>query len=134
MSMQDPVSDLFTRIRNGYFGKKKYISVYFSSFKLSIIKLLIDENFIDKYEVVSETPSKKIINVYLKYFGKKNIPMLKNIKRISRPGLRVYKKHNELSSILNGFGVVLVSTSVGILTNKEAKKKKHGGEVICIVE
>lgn len=134
MSMQDPISDLFTRIRNGYFGKKKHISVYFSNFKLSIIKSLVKENFVDKYEIINETTSKKIINVYLKYIGKKSIPILKNIKRVSRPGLRIYKKHNELSNMLNGFGIVLVSTSLGVLTNKEAKQKKHGGEVICIVE
>ncbi len=133
MSMQDSISDLFTRIRNGYSSKKNCVNIYYSNFKYSILKVMFDENFIDRYEVV-ESFGKKNIYIYLKYYGKKNTPVLKKIKRVSRPGLRVYKKHNELLEMLNGVGIALVSTSIGVLTSINARKLKHGGEVLCILE
>ncbi|MDP2763075.1 MAG: 30S ribosomal protein S8 [Enterobacteriaceae bacterium] len=133
MSMQDPISDLLTRIRNGYAAKKEFVIVYSSKLKLSIINLLKDERFLDDYFLINDNVKKPKMKIFLKYYNK-DVPMIKKIVRISKPGVRVYKNKNDLPKVLNGFGIAIVSTSVGLLTDNRARELGLGGEVICTVE
>ncbi len=133
MSMQDPISDLLTRIRNGYAAKKEFVIVYSSKLKLSIINLLKDERFLDDYLLINDNVKKPKMKIFLKYYNK-DVPMIKKIVRISKPGVRVYKNKNDLPKVLNGFGIAIVSTSVGLLTDNRARELGLGGEVICTVE
>lgn len=130
MSMQDPIADMLTRIRNGQSAQKSSVSMPASKVKLAIVKVLVSEGYVDGYEVSGEGATKQLI-VKLKYFqGKAVIDVLK---RVSRPGLRVYKKHDELPRVLNGLGVAIVSTSKGVMSDREARRVGQGGEVICYV-
>lgn len=133
MNIQDPISDLITQIRNGYFAKKEYIIVFSSKIKLAILNILKQEIFIDDYIIINETKNKKQIKIFLKYYGK-NIPIMKKIKRISKPSLRIYSKYKLLPKIASGFGISIISTSKGLVTDKDAKQKKCGGEILCTVE
>lgn len=133
MSMQDPVSDLLTQIRNGYLAKKEYIIVFSSKLKVSIVDLLKRECFLDDYFIVDKDDKRSKIKIILKYYGN-SIPVIKKIVRVSKPSMRVYSKKNVLPKVLNGFGVAIISTSVGLLTDREARKLGHGGEVLCTVE
>jgi len=133
MSMQDPVSDLLTQIRNGYLAKKEYIIVFSSKLKVSIVDLLKRECFLDDYFIVDKDDKRSKIKIILKYYGN-SIPVIKKIVRVSKPSMRVYSKKNVLPKVLNGFGVAIISTSVGLLADREARKLGHGGEVLCTVE
>lgn len=132
MNIQDPISDLLNQINNAYLIKKENITVFSSKFKLSILKLLKKENFIDDYDIINVDKKNKI-KIKLKYYNDK-IPVLKKITKISKPSIKVYCKKNKLPKVLNGFGTAIISTSKGLLTDIEAKKINIGGEVICIVE
>lgn len=133
MNMQDPISDLLTQIRNACLSKKDYIIVFSSNIRVAIIDLLKKECFIDDYVMI--TSNKKIpkIKVFLKYYGNK-IPVIRRIVRVSKSSSRVYCKKDALPKVLNGFGIAILSTSVGLLTDDEARKKGHGGEILCTVE
>ncbi|BAC24703.1 rpsH [Wigglesworthia glossinidia endosymbiont of Glossina brevipalpis] len=130
MSMQDPISDMITRIRNGQSAKKELISMPYSNLKKSIANLLKEEGFILDYKV--EDNKKPTLKLNLKYF--KNNPVIEKIKRISRPGLRIYKKRKHLPNVMSGMGIAIVSTSRGIMTDKLARTYNLGGEIICYVE
>ncbi len=132
MSMQDPISDLITQIRNGYLAKKDTITVYSSNIKLSIIKILKNENFIESYDIITNEKVQKI-KIVLKYYGKKQ-PIMKSIKRVSKPSIRIYSGYKKLLKVANGFGISIISTPKGLMTDKDAKKQKCGGEIICTVE
>lgn len=130
MSMSDPIADMLTRIRNGQSAGKKSIQQPSSKIKLSIAKVLKDEGYIADYstEIVG---SHTVMNIELKYH--KGVPVIEEIKRISRPGLRIYKSKDHLPKVLGGLGIAIVSTSSGLMTDRAARAKGHGGEIICTV-
>ena len=129
MSMNDTISDLLTRIRNGQMSNKISISVPYSKMKESICKVMLDEGYIDGYS--SDEGKIRTLLVELKYFEGK--PVIDYIKRVSRPGLRIYKSSDEIPLVKNGLGICIVSTSQGLMTGKVAKEKKCGGEIICYI-
>lgn len=129
MSMQDPIADMLTRIRNGQAAGKIAVNMPSSKQKVAIAQLLKDEGYISSYTVTGDV--KKVLEVELKYFQGK--PVVEMIRRVSRPGLRVYKRSYELPQIMNGLGIAVVSTSKGIMTDRAARKAKLGGEIICYV-
>jgi len=124
--MTDPIADMLTRIRNAVMVNKSEVCIPYSRLKERIAETLAKENYIDKYEVVEEG---KVLKVFLKYNEKK--AAISHIKRISKPGNRVYVSKNNIPEILNGYGLAVISTSSGIMTNREAREKKIGGELIC---
>jgi small subunit ribosomal protein S8 len=130
MSMTDPIADFLTRIRNGQTSGKTEVLVPASKVKLSIAKVLKDEGYIEDFSSTEED-GKPALVVQLKYYQGR--PVIDRIERVSRPGLRVYKGKDELPSILGGLGVAIVSTSKGVMTDRQARASGHGGEVICIV-
>lgn len=132
MSMQDPVADLLTRLRNGCMAKQAVVSVPASKIKQSILEVLYDEGYISGYRVEKLENNKSEILVDLKYY--KGKPVISKIKRISTPGLRVYKSKNKMPSILGGLGISVVSTTKGIVSDRQARKLGQGGEVLCCVE
>lgn len=130
MSMTDPIADFLTRIRNGQSSGKPEVNVPASKVKLAIAKVLKDEGYIEGF-TATELDGKPSIAVTLKYHQGR--PVIDRLERVSRPGLRVYKGKDELPSILGGLGVAIVSTSQGVMTDRQARASGHGGEVICIV-
>ncbi len=132
MSMSDPISAMITIIRNGQMVNKSYVCTDMSNTKESILKVLKDEGYINDYEVKEIENNKKRLKIKLKYFQGK--PVISNIKRISKPSLRIYKSKNKLPKVLGGLGVAIVSTSKGVMTADTAKNQNCGGEVICTVE
>ena len=131
MSMTDPIADMLTRIRNGNKAKFEKVDIPLSKEKLEIAKILKQEGYIRNFKVLSEE-KKGMLRVYLKYDAQ-NRGIINGIKRVSRPGLRIYVKSKKILPVLNGFGINIVSTPQGIITDKEAKKLNVGGEVICSV-
>ncbi|TQV74764.1 30S ribosomal protein S8 [Aliikangiella marina] len=130
MSMQDPIADMLTRIRNGQAAGKKAVSMPSSKLKISIAEVLKQEGFISDH-MKSEEDGKAELSIELKYYQGR--PVIDTLKRVSRPGLRIYKKSTELPRVLDGLGVAIVSTSKGVMTDNAARKAGHGGEVLCIV-
>ncbi len=130
MSMQDSISDMFTCIRNAQIVKKKRITIYYTKFKHSILNIIHSEGYIKKFNIFFDSKIKKI-EIYLKYYFNK--PVISLIKRISRPGLRIYKSYKNLPFLKSGLGVVIVSTSKGVLTDKKARFLNVGGEIICYI-
>jgi small subunit ribosomal protein S8 len=130
MSMTDPIADMLTRIRNGQTAGKKMIKQPSSKLKLSIAKVLKEEGYIAGFS--TETIGNHTeMTIELKYY--KGAPVIESIKRISRPGLRIYKSKDELPKVLGGLGIAIVSTSNGVMTDRAARAIGHGGEVICTV-
>ncbi|GAA4502694.1 30S ribosomal protein S8 [Pseudaeromonas paramecii] len=129
MSMQDPIADMLTRIRNGQAAGKVAVSMPSSKQKVAIAKLLKEEGYVADYKIVGD--AKPELEVELKYFQGK--PVVELIQRVSRPGLRIYKKCGELPKIMNGLGIAVVSTSKGVMTDRAARKAGMGGEIICYV-
>ncbi|WWO99854.1 MAG: 30S ribosomal protein S8 [Candidatus Dasytiphilus stammeri] len=127
MNMQDPISDMITRIRNGQSAKFSYVTMQFSNIKKNIAEILYEEGYIKGYEIINN----KLLKIDLKYFS--DNPVIEMIERISKPGLRIYKRKEELPKIMNGLGIAVISTSQGIMTDKSARKKGIGGEIICYV-
>lgn len=130
MSMTDPIADFLTRIRNGQSSGKTEVNVPASKVKLAIAKVLKDEGYIEDFSATTRD-GKPTLVVQLKYYQGR--PVIDRIERVSRPGLRVYKGKDELPSVLGGLGVAIVSTSKGVMTDRQARASGHGGEVICIV-
>jgi small subunit ribosomal protein S8 len=130
MSMTDPIADLLTRIRNGQTSGKPAVNVPASKVKFAIAQVLKDEGYIEDF-TATEVDGKPTIAVTLKYYQGR--PVIDRLERVSRPGLRVYKGKDELPSILGGLGVAIVSTSKGVMTDRQARAAGHGGEVLCIV-
>ena len=127
--MTDPIADMLTRIRNGHQAKKLFVEVPTSKIKSNMLKIFVDEGFINGFEDI-KTENKSITKINLKY-AKDDQPMVLGLKRVSRPGLRAYVKKGEIPIYLGGMAVSLVSTSKGIMTGKEAFRSKLGGELIC---
>lgn len=130
MSMTDPIADLLTRVRNGLSANKMEVSMPSSKVKQSVAQVLKDEGYISDF-AVQDIDGKPVLNVTLKYYQGK--PVIETIKRVSRPGLRVYKGKDELPTVMGGLGVAIVSTSAGVMTDRAARKAGHGGEVLCTV-
>jgi small subunit ribosomal protein S8 len=130
MTMTDPISDMLTRIRNGQKARKVSVSMPASSAKEAVARVLKDEGYITDYGVSGEGATKEL-SVELKYF--EGVPVIEKIQRTSRPGLRIYRGKEELPRVLGGLGVAIVSTSAGVMSDREAREKGIGGEVICVV-
>jgi small subunit ribosomal protein S8 len=130
MSMNDPVSDMLTRIRNAQQAEKESVSMPSSKLKVAIAKVLKDEGYIDDFAVRGES-SKPELEVNLKYYA--GSPVIEKIERVSRPGLRIYKPSRDIPRVMNGLGVAIVSTSKGVMTDRKARGMGIGGEVLCIV-
>jgi len=131
MSMQDPVADMLTCIRNAQMMGIQKISMPHSNLKNEILKVLLDEGFIGSFEVV-EADKKRKLNVALKYYQGR--PVIEKIKRVSRPALRVYKGYDEIAKVRGGLGIAIVSTPKGVMSDKTARAQQVGGEVLCTVE
>lgn len=130
MVMTDPIADMLTRIRNAVQAKHETVSMPASRNKLEVLKVLKNEGYITEYEKI-EDGKQGIINVTLKYINKKSA--IKGLTRISKPGLRVYAKSTELPRVLSGLGIAIISTSNGVMTDRDARRQKLGGEVIAFV-
>jgi len=128
----DPIADFLTRIRNAIKANHRIVEVPASNIKKEITKVLFDKGYILNYKFV-EDDKQGIIKIALKYSPENRTPAIKNIKRVSKPGLRYYVSHDKLPRVLNGLGIAIISTSHGIMTDKEARVKKIGGEVLCYV-
>ena len=131
MSMQDPIADMLTRIRNGQMAGKVRVTMPLSKQKMAIATLLKDEGYV-RDALEEEVDGKKLLTVVLKYFEGK--PVIERIARVSRPGLRIYKTKDQLPRVLDGLGIAVVSTSRGVMTDRAARAAGHGGEIVCVVE
>lgn len=129
MSMQDPIADMLTRIRNGQAASKVAISMPSSKLKVAIANVLAEEGYIESVKVLEG--AKPELEITLKYFQGK--PVVESIQRVSRPGLRIYKRKDELPKVMGGLGVAVVSTSKGVMTDRAARQAGLGGEIICYV-
>ena len=127
--MTDPISDMLIRIKNALMARHKTVFVPGSKLKLEIARILKEEGYIEDYRVIEEKPQ-IMIEIVLKYDDKKR-PVIGGIKRVSKPGRRIYRGYKELPRVLDGMGIAIISTSQGIMTDHEAKKRRLGGEVIC---
>ena len=132
MTMSDPIADMLTRIRNANTAKHDTVDIPSSKMKLAIAEILFKEGYIKKYEVIEEG-NFKTIQITLKYGQDKNEKIITNLKRISKPGLRVYAKASEIPTVLNGLGIAIISTPKGVMTDKLARKNNVGGEVIAYI-
>ena len=132
MATSDPIADMLTRIRNANTAKHDTVDVPASKMKLAIAEILFKEGYIKKYEVIEDGVF-KTIHITLKYGKDKNEKIITGLKRISKPGLRVYAGKDELPRVLGGLGVAIISTNKGILTDKEARKEQVGGEVLAFI-
>ncbi len=130
MSMTDPIADMLTRIRNGLAAGKAEVAMPSSKLKKAVAAVLKDEGYVSDLSV-QDIDGKPVLTVVLKYYEGK--PVIDAIKRVSRPGLRVYKGKDELPKVMNGLGVAIISTSAGVMTDRAARKAGHGGEVLCYV-
>ena len=132
MTMSDPIADMLTRIRNANTAKHDTVDVPASKMKLAIAEILLNEGYIAKYDVIEEGAF-KTIHITLKYGADKNEKIISGLKRISKPGLRVYANSEDMPKVLGGLGIAIVSTNKGVITDKEARKLGVGGEVLCFV-
>ena len=132
MTMSDPIADMLTRIRNANTAKHDTVDVPASKMKLAIANILVDEGYIAKYDLV-EDGAFKTIHITLKYGADKNEKVISGLKRISKPGLRVYANTEDIPKVLGGLGTAIISRNKGVVTDKEARKLGVGGEVLCFV-
>jgi small subunit ribosomal protein S8 len=131
--MTDPIADLLTRIRNAIMAGHKIVEAPASNLKKEVARILFEKGFILSYKVIDGEGPQGVLKIALKYNPKSKKPAIKEIQRVSRPGLRQYIGVDEMPRILNGLGIAIISTSKGLMTDKEAKKEKIGGEVLCYV-
>ena len=130
MVMTDPIADMLTRIRNASVRKHEKVLVPSSNLKLEVLRVLKEEGYISEYEKIEDN-KQGMISITLKYVDKQ--PVIKGLKKISKPGLKVYAKRNELPKVLNGLGVAIISTSGGVMSDRSARQKNLGGEVLAFV-
>ncbi len=131
MPTTDPIADLLTQIRNGLIARKSFVLVPSSKIKVAITQVLLEEGFIQGYEVTKDRPQPNL-RVWLKY-DKSRRPIVSGLKRVSKPGRRVYKGKAELPWVLSGMGIAVVSTPKGVMTGREARRQGVGGEVLCYI-
>ena len=132
MTMSDPIADMLTRIRNANTAKHDTVDVPASKMKLAIAEILLEEGYIAKYDVIQDG-NFKTIHITLKYGADKNEKIISGIKRISKPGLRVYAGKEDLPKVLGGLGIAIISTNQGVVTDKKARELQVGGEVLAFV-
>ena len=132
MTMSDPIADMLTRIRNANTAKHDTVDIPSSKIKVAIADILVDEGYIEKYELIEEG-NFKTIRVTMKYAGNKKEKIITGIKRISKPGLRIYAGKDEIPAVLGGLGIAILSTNKGIVTDKKARELQVGGEVLAFV-
>ena len=130
MSMTDPISDMLTRIRNGQKAQKVSVSMPASNVKIAVAGVLKDEGYVTDFETSGEG-AEKTLSVELKYF--EGTPVIEKVERVSKPGLRIYRAKDELPKVLGGLGIAIVSTSAGVMSDRQAREQGIGGEVICVV-
>lgn len=130
MVMTDPIADMLTRIRNATIVRDKIVEIPASKIKMEILKILKEEGYIQDFEAGDDAP-KSMVKVYLKYIGKEKV--ISGLKRISKPGLKVYARKDEIPKVLGGLGIAVMSTSKGIMTDRKARTEGIGGEVLCYV-
>ncbi|MBK8880943.1 MAG: 30S ribosomal protein S8 [Bacteroidales bacterium] len=131
--MTDPIADLLTRIRNAIMAGHKVVEAPASNLKKEVARILFEKGYILSYKVVEGDGPQGVLKIALKYNSKSKMPAIKEIQRVSRPGLRQYTGFDEMPRVLNGLGIAIISTSRGLMTDKEAKREKIGGEVLCYV-
>lgn len=129
MSLQDPISDMLASINNGQMMAKTFVKTPLSKIKIAILKVLEEEGYIEGFE--SSKDEKTKLTIYLKYFNQK--PVIEAMRRVSRPGLRVYKRKDELPKVRGGFGIMVVSTPQGVMSDNKARQLGQGGEILCSV-
>ena len=129
MSMHDPISDMLTRIRNAQRADKVAVAMPSSKLKCAIAKVLKEEGYIEDFSV--SVDAKPVLEIQLKYYAGR--PVIEQIKRVSRPGLRIYKASSEIPNVMNGLGIAIVSTSKGVMTDRKTRSEGVGGELLCIV-
>lgn len=135
MTMSDPIADMLTRIRNANTAKHDTVDIPMSKMKVAIAGILVDEGYITKYDIIDsdDNAAFKNIRITMKYGGDKKEKIITGIKRISKPGLRIYAGKDEVPSVLGGLGIAILSTNKGIITDKQARKEQVGGEVLAFV-
>lgn len=131
MSMTDPIADMLTRIRNGQHVLLQTVTMPSSKLKEAIARVLKDEGYINDFSVADAAGNKRELTIELKYYEGK--PVIETIKKVSKPGLRIYRGKDELPKVLGGLGIAIVSTSDGVMSDRDARAKGRGGEVICVV-
>jgi small subunit ribosomal protein S8 len=131
MTLMDPIGDMFTRIRNGQLRRLTKVEMPSSSFRLKVLEVLKNEGFISSYHIVKKDNNKISLIVDLKYY--EGIPVIKEIKRVSKPGRRVFSRATSIPRIQNGLGLAIISTNMGVMSDIEARKNNVGGEIICKV-
>jgi small subunit ribosomal protein S8 len=131
--MTDPIADLLTRIRNAIMAGHKVVEAPASNLKKEIARILFEKGYILSYKVMKSDNRQGILKIALKYNPKSRKPAIKELQRVSRPGLRHYTGVDDMPRVLNGLGIAIISTSRGLMTDKEAKKEKIGGEILCYV-
>ena len=132
MTMSDPIADMLTRIRNANTAKRDSVDIPSSKMKIAIANILVEEGYVEKYELV-DNGNFKDIRIFLKYTANKSERIISGLKRISKPGLRIYASREELPRVLGGLGTAIISTNSGVITDKEARKLNVGGEVLAFV-
>ena len=131
MTMTDPIADMLTRIRNAHKIKAKSVIMPSSKIKVNIAKVLLKEGYVKGFDEEEIGSGKKDLNIHLKYY--QGSPVIEKINRVSRPGLRIYKTRTQLPKVMGGLGIAIVSTSKGIMSDKEAREQNEGGEILCFV-
>ena len=131
MTMTDPIADMLTRIRNGHKIKAESVLMPSSKIKINIARVLVEEGYINGYQEEDLENNKKNLLINLKYYEGR--PVIEKIARVSTPGLRVYKPTNELPKVMGGLGILILSTSKGVMSDRQAKKQGQGGEILCVV-
>jgi small subunit ribosomal protein S8 len=131
MTMTDPIADMLTRIRNGHKIKAESVLIPSSKIKINIARVLVEEGYINGYQEEDLENNKKNLLINLKYYEGR--PVIEKIERVSRPGLRVYKPTNELPKVMGGLGILILSTSKGVMSDRQARKQDQGGEILCVV-
>ncbi len=133
MSMSDPIADMLTRIRNAYMARHNVVLLPGSKIKLAIARILKEEGYIQRYDVTKDQPQ-PMIRIWLKYTGdKRREPVVTGLKRVSKPGCRVYTKKQDIPWVLSGMGIAILSTPKGIMTGRKARRLGVGGEILCYV-
>jgi len=131
--ISDPISDTLTRIRNAHLAKHENVYILNTKMTCKMSSILKKEGYIESFKVSSNFPNAKYLEINLKYLGDQKKPGITNLKRLSSPGLRLYSNYKEIPFVLNGMGVVIVSTSRGVMTDREARANKIGGELLCSI-
>jgi len=131
--MTDPISDYLTRIRNASSAKHRVVDIPASNLKKEMTKILFEKGYILNYKFVEGENPQGVIKIALKYHPVSKVPAIKSLTRVSKPGLRKYAQSDNLPRVINGLGIAIISTSKGVITDKEARKEKVGGEVLCYI-